>query len=427
MRHIVFLLLVLSWGLAQEYSGTFVQQDDPSTSIQFEAKADGFVGSLINGGTAEFPLEAFRQEDYLVGLLYGESAGFEDLFFIAQLLQDGTLGLVVAPLDANGDPIESEALEYSFLRQGGVPAVGSTVPNPLAEAQANPLASQTDVFAGDYVGQAFSLSLQTSVSGYSGFISMNAQNYPLEAQAVGTTLTGSFVANGQSFAFEASLSGATLSLLTDGQSYTLSKQEIAANPVVSNPLANQSQSPLASTGGSQVIVQGQFAPLTEDNARAFFEAYIFSLEQIGYKDAALSISWQDFLTFAVENYPYADQETQVMLQNARQTWSSVQANWAAASFQEKQGFVLTVIALIHGEEVVQQNLGQGASSSAGGGSVVCTSATSCMQNLDPEGYQDMVNAQSCWAGAGCESYDSESNTFYEEPDYSYEVPYDDGG
>lgn len=132
------------------------------------------------------------------------------------------------------------------------------------------------------------------------------------------------------------------------------------------------------------------------------------------------------MAFAVQNYPYADQETQLMLQTARQTWSTVQANWDGASFEEKQGFVLAVIALIHGEEAVQQNIGQSSATSAGGALGYCSSATSCMQNLDPEGYQDMVNAQGYWSGGGCESYDSESNTFYEEPDYSYEVPIDYG-
>ena len=143
------LLMILGLVLAQEYSGTFVQQDDPSTTISFQAQDGGYVGLLINEGKDEFPLEAILQEDYIIGLLRGEKMGLEDLFFVAQFLEDGNLGLSIAPLDAAGNPIESEAQIYAFVRQGA--QTGSAVPStekPLATGATSPPQGATLITAG---------------------------------------------------------------------------------------------------------------------------------------------------------------------------------------------------------------------------------------------------------------------------------------
>ena len=427
---LIVIVWLISLALAQDYDGIYVQQDDPSTVITLQTQNEGYVGTLLNSGTDEFGIEAFVQNGYLTGYLRGESIGFNDLFFLAELSPDG-LNLVVAPVDEQGNPIESEAKAYSFVRQG----VSTEAQQPLASKMptattTNPLAQPngSDVFAGDYQGQAFNLSLEASATGYSGFILMQGQTYPVTAQATASTLTGNFLANGQTFSFQAVLSGTTLSLISDGQTYTLSKIATSANPLAhtpQNPLGSSPDSP------SPILAKGRYADLTEDNALAVFEAYAFSLQQLGYTETLGEAQRQEFMTYAAQEYPYADQETQLTLARAREVWTQVQANWQNASLEEKRGFVLAIISLVHGEEAVQQNLGQnatGSGSDSGGdySSLGCSSVYSCMQTLDPEGYQDMVNAQNCWAGAGCSSYDSETNTFYEEPDY-YETPSYDYG
>lgn len=55
----------------------------------------------------------------------------------------------------------------------------------------------------------------------------------------------------------------------------------------------------------------------------------------------------------------------------------------------------------------------------GGAGLGCSSIDDCMsQFTDPEVLQDTINAQNCWAAAGCEGYDSSTDTFdYEEVDY----------
>lgn len=417
MKYILTLIFLLSYlALAQDYNGTFVQQDDPSTVITLTSQADGYTGTLLNEGVDEFPIEAYLQEGYLAGYLRGTATGYNDLFFIAQLSGD-SLELAVAPIDEAGNPIESEAEAYVFVR-----SESNGAGNPLSSAPVaqNPLAPQvnTDLFSGDYEGQAFHLSLQAAEGGYQGTILMNGQTYPLEAALKGEQLLGSFSANGQSFAFEATLNGSTLTLVSEGTSYTLTKSATSTNPLAGGSSTN----PLTAAA-SPVIAKGSYADLTEDNALAVYEAYVFSLQQLGYTQSFTDADKQTFMDFAVQEYPNTDQETQLTLQRARDVWTNVQANWDSASLEDQRGFVLAVLALIHGEEAVQQSLGTNAASSHTDRSgeigmlneMGCASVETCMSYLDPEGYEDMVNAQNCWSGC---DYEPETNTFYyDEPSY----------
>lgn len=415
MKKLVFIFICfLGVGFAQDYSGTFVQQEDVTTVMTLQAQNEGYTGTFLLGGTDSVAVEASLQDGYLAGYLRGTAVGYEDLFFVAELTTEG-LNFMVAPIDEQANPIESAAEAFVFVRQGNQ---GQTT-NPLGSSglsTQNPLSTAiaTDLFSGDYEGQAFNLSLQATATGYSGSIVMNGQSYPVQAQATANQLSGYFSTNAQNFEFQAELVDTVLSLVSDGQTYTLTK-------------SLSSQNPLA-TSSSPIIAKGSYADLTEDNALAVFEAYAFSLEQLGYTQTLGEVEKQQFMTFAVQEYPLADQETQLSLSRARDVWTQVQQNWGNASLEEQRGFVLAILSLVHGEEAVQQNLAQSARSGDTSmlDSLGCSSVDSCMQTLNPEGYEDMVNAQNCWAGAGCESYDAESNTFYEEPDYSYDIPVDYG-
>lgn len=415
---LVVALLLCYFALAQDYSGTFVQEGDPRTVITLTSQPDGYTGTLLNEGSDEFPIEALLQDGYLAGYLLGSSIGYDDLFFIAQLAGD-TLEFAVAPIDEAGNPIESEAEAFVFTRAAEADSATSPLSSSAPVTQ-NPLTPQAsaDSFSGDYEGQAFSLSLQAVGNAYEGSILMNGQTYPLEAALEGERLVGTFVADGQSFAFEATLSGSSLTLISEGTSYVLTKPEERTNPLAGGSSAN----PLTTGTDSPIIAKGSYADLTEDNTLAVYEAYTFSLQQLGYTEAFTEADKQAFFDLAKQEYPYADQETQLTLKRAREVWTQVQANWDSASPEEQRGFVLAVLALIHGEEAVQQSLG---THSAAGGTdrsgeigmlneLGCASVETCMSHLDPEGYEDMVNAQNCWSGC---DYDSETNTFYEEPYY----------
>lgn len=69
----------------------------------------------------------------------------------------------------------------------------------------------------------------------------------------------------------------------------------------------------------------------------------------------------------------------------------IQGNWAQAAAEDQQEFVIGVMAMWY---------------------------------ADPETYGDAMNAQSCWAAAGCLDYDATDDSFTYE-DYSYDDSSDD--
>ncbi len=95
----------------------------------------------------------------------------------------------------------------------------------------------------------------------------------------------------------------------------------------------------------------------------------------------------------------------------------MQANWVTASEADQREFIVGMFVIAFGEEAVQQAMGStgGGGGAAGGGA--CSDIDSCMSAYaDPETLNDSMNAQSCWAAAGCTDYDAGSNDFfYEEP------------
>jgi len=123
------LLLLLTNGLsfAQDYSGTFIQQDDPSTVITLQPHQGEYVGTLLNEGTDEYNVQALVQGGYLQGLF---SSNYLTLGFYAQLTAEG-MNLAVAPVNEQGQIVESDVQAYVFLRQGET-STEQTTPNPLA-------------------------------------------------------------------------------------------------------------------------------------------------------------------------------------------------------------------------------------------------------------------------------------------------------
>ena len=291
-------------------------------------------------------------------------------------------------------------------------AAAATTPggNPLTPQGQNPLApTQADPFAGTYVGDSLTVIVQAAAGQYSGQLELSGQVYPFTATVSGNVLSGNFSAGGQSYPFVATLQGDTLIVESGGSTYNTLRQG-------GNPLGT---APAPALDNSPVIAQGTVANLTQDNALAFIEALEFSLQQAGYAYTFTDADYQQLLQVIVQAYPQAEQQEQAVLAQAREIWSRVQVNWAAASLAEQREFVLGVFVLAFGEEYVNQLLGQAGGGGGGGsgGGGACTDIDSCMSAYaDPGTMQDTMNAQGCWAAAGCTDYDAGSDTFtYEEP------------
>lgn len=434
MKHlIIFSLFVFSFALASHFTGTYtLPTDQGGVILSLEHNSDGSLTGVMEGAGNSMVLEGFADPDGG----YGDISSPDGVIAFEVYLNedDSLLGLYFFEYDASGEPDVDTVQEYVFERQSytanlatpasATPTTATANNNPLAPTQpANPLGAgnplaQTDPLVGRFSDNAVALTLQGGNGTYSGQLEFNAQTFPITAQGSAEGLTGSFESGGNSFPFEAQLQGNTLSFATGGTSYTLSKAQEPSNPLASNNANLNIKQP---DPQSPVLVQGQYASLTQDNALAFVEALEFSLSQIGYAYSFSEAEKQQMYAAIVQEYPVASKEDQLVLAQARDIWNRVQVNWASSSPQDQQTFILGVLVLAFGEETVQQNLGQSgqATASSGGGSLPCSSVDTCMSTLDPDGYSDMVAAQGCWASAGCESYDSSTDT-YTYDDFSYD-------
>ncbi|HEX7000447.1 MAG TPA: hypothetical protein VF164_02010 [Trueperaceae bacterium] len=166
--------------------------------------------------------------------------------------------------------------------------------------------------------------------------------------------------------------------------------------------------------GSAVIATGAFGSLTQDDAVAFIEALEFVLAQIGYAYTFTDAERGQAYQAIAQNYPQLSQTDQVVLSQARDIWERVRAGWATATLDEQREFAVGVLVLAFGEQTVSQWAG----SSTGQGGGACTTFEDCTGNLvDGQSWGDTFNAQSCWAAAGCNSFDASTGTFDYDSDY----------
>ncbi len=102
----------------------------------------------------------------------------------------------------------------------------------------NPMAphEQRQAFAGTFAGDGLTLELQGDQGRYTGQLRFDERTFPLVAQAVGNTLSGTFESGGSRFEFSATLEGHTLTFTSGGATYVLTQTagtpDQACNPLV---------------------------------------------------------------------------------------------------------------------------------------------------------------------------------------------------
>jgi len=122
-----------------------------------------------------------------------------------------------------------------------------------------------------------------------------------------------------------------------------------------------------------------------------------------------------YIAAVAQAYPSFTPDEQLALSMSREIWNRVQANWAQAAPADQQEFVIGMLAMWYGDQQVDEWM-RGGEGSQGG---ACTDIDACFsQYASPEAYNDAMNAQSCWAAAGCSGYDPSYNEFTYE-DYAY--------
>jgi hypothetical protein len=181
---------------------------------------------------------------------------------------------------------------------------------------------------------------------------------------------------------------------------------VPAEPVAPAPTAP------SAADASPVLAVGAHGQLTEDAARAFLEALEFVLAQIGAPYVFPEAERRAALEELARSFPLAEPEEQRVLADARFVWTRVQANWASASLDEQREFALGVLALAFGEEAVESWVGASRAPGGGGDSAGCASFDDCAgAYVDGQTWSDTFNTQSCWAAAGCSSFDASTGTF----------------
>lgn len=169
------------------------------------------------------------------------------------------------------------------------------------------------------------------------------------------------------------------------------------------------------------MARGGHADLRADDVQAFVEALEFCSRQVGYGAEITDEERGQVRDAVIATFPQQDRETQLVLANARARWTAAQQQWPTATESDRRAFVAAVFTLAYGEQAqAQPGAGAPASGSSGPGASACADIDSCVASYaDPDVVADTQNASSCWASAGCESYDGSTDSFtYEEPSYT---------
>lgn len=280
--------------------------------------------------------------------------------------------------------------------------------DPLA-AEANPLAVSADPFVGTFEGDGLHARFESSGDGYAGAFTLGGRRYTLDATASEGRLRGRFHSEGSAFDFSARFDGDTLVVESGGATYRLQPLDAPTNPLTDDVDAGDEAGAPAPQARGPVLAQGPHGTLREDDALAFIEALEFSLQQVGYVGRFTETERAQMLQAIAQSYPTLAPDEQAVLAQARQVWSNVQQNWPRASSAEREQFVMGVFVLAFGEQSMQQAAAEGG---GGGGGGNCHDIDACVSRYtDPETLSDTMNAQSCWAAAGCSGYDPVQNDF----------------
>lgn len=297
-----------------------------------------------------------------------------------------------------------QPVRYRMTVTAGVTPAPQLAPTPAPEDRGNPLAGDPQL--GSFEGDGLRVVVQGGRGSYTGEIVLNGQRFPFQATGGGGRLDGTFSSGGQVFAFAATLIGDALVVESGGGRYRT--QRISEGP------GGDSNAP--APDDDLVLAEAPYGTLTMDDALAFFEALVFAHEQVGFPVQLTDEELNQYVSLVAQAYPTFTPDEQLALSMSREIWDRVQANWAQAAPADQQEFVIGMLAMWYGDQQVAQWMGGG----DGGQGGACADIDACFsQYASPETYDDAMNAQSCWAAAGCSGYDATYNEFTYE-DYSYD-------
>lgn len=153
-----------------------------------------------------------------------------------------------------------------------------------------------------------------------------------------------------------------------------------------------------------IIAKGPGGALSRASALTFRQAVVFSLDHVGAGQVLAGVSEERFVAELARAYPAADLETQRLLAHADEIWPKVRASWTSLTLDEQRAFVHGVLEIAMGAEGAARLTGV----RGGSGTRHASGGARPDVTVDDPG-------TSCWASAGCESYDSTSGYTFAEP------------
>ncbi|MCW8140782.1 MAG: hypothetical protein KIT58_17920 [Planctomycetota bacterium] len=211
---------------APDFTGTWTgaSAEGVQAALKLEQRPGGQVtGSYRRGDAAEVPLEGAVRLD---GVLQADlvAADGKRHRFEARLVDGAAVVTFVVP----GQPPR----EVRLQRQAPAPVNPLGQPkNPLGGAPQNPLAAPPrPAWAGAWSDDQLKLVLEPAPAGFQGSLTTQGATYPVKGTAQGARLEGAFSVQGHDFAFTATQEGDALTLVSEGTTYRL-RREQPRNPL----------------------------------------------------------------------------------------------------------------------------------------------------------------------------------------------------
>jgi hypothetical protein len=236
MKYIVIVLVVFSLALAQNFSGTF-QNDQNTGQITLQQTPDGSLQGSFTGANSEMQFRGYVSPQGAYGNLVGQDA---HLAFQAQLSPDGnTLQLMIVPYGQNGQPDVNAGQQLIYRRVGAAQPTASnplsptpntpTNPSPLNPQPLNSGTTNADPFVGSFSDGYMTLQLQGSNGQYQGVFVVDGQQIPVSARGDASGLTGTISEQDVEYVFTLSPTSNGIVFAIDGEQYPLQRQGVQTN------------------------------------------------------------------------------------------------------------------------------------------------------------------------------------------------------
>ena len=214
--------------VAQDYSGSYAAPlpQGGQMALVLRQDARGRVTGTLSGN-AQFQIQAQVRNGQIAG--YATAPGGR-LYLEAQLQAEGLM-LALAEVGPDGQPQAETARTMMLTRTGGQGLGMAQPPQPTGGRPAQPGrqtrrgAAAADPYVGTFVNGPIAVTLSRQGQGYGGVATFQGVQAPLQAQAMGDRISGSYQVQGMALPFEAQVQGDVMVIATNDGTFQLQRSE----------------------------------------------------------------------------------------------------------------------------------------------------------------------------------------------------------